>query len=787
MLKIRCGAAFDYPAGFTMKHIFALLLFLGIGSTVLGQDNFKISGYVKDAETGEDLPAATIQVAETGAAQATNNYGFYAFTLPPGNYTLKVSYIGYTPLVQPIVLDKNISLNLNISPQKGELQEVVITGDKPSDKVKEAQMSQLDLQIDKVKELPVLFGEVDILKTLQLLPGVQSGSEGTTGFYVRGGGPDQNLIILDEAIVYNASHLFGFFSVFNSDAIKGVELYKGGFPAQFGGRLSSVVDITLKEGNKKEFAGAGGIGLIASRLTLEGPIVKDKSSFIISGRRTYLDVFTRAINRANKGKENFNPIPDYYFYDLNAKVNYDLGPKDRLFLSGYFGRDVFGFNQDAFNFDFNWGNSTLTARWNHILGARLFSNTTATFTRYQYRIKNKIDLFSASIGSDVQDLSLKSDFNYSPDQKHFVRFGGSAVYHTFGVSRISFKVGNDGGGDVAQDKEKFGTELGIYASDDWEVTPLLKVNAGLRISAFSIKDRLYGGPEPRVNARYLLNEKWSLKASYAFMNQYVHLVSNSGSSFPTDIWYPSTKTVRPQKSHQAALGYSTSLLKNKLYFTQEGYYKRLNQQIDFRDGAQLFFNPELDSEFVFGKGWSYGTEFFLEKREGKLTGWVGYTLSWSFRKFPDINSGQTFFPKYDRRHDISVVGIYEVSKRITLSATWVYGTGNTVSLPVAYAYTNDIQNSQPFISAIFTERNGYRMAPYHRMDLGIVWKFTPKWGTSDLTFSVYNLYNRRNPFILYIETEEVDDNVSLGLPIKSVAKQISLFPVIPTLTYNFRF
>ena len=770
-----------------LAFIFFLVNFLFCAANLHAQNRVTISGNVRDAATGEDLIGATVVAKGTNIGATTNAYGRYAITLPTGKYFLRISYIGYKSIEREVDATVSQQLDITLQPETTELKEVEIRADAPRNDLDRTQMSKVDIPITKVKELPAIFGEVDVLKTLQLLPGVQSGNEGTTGFFVRGGGSDQNLIVLDEALVYNASHLFGFFSVFNSDAIKNVEFYKGGFPAKFGGRLSSVVDVSLKDGNNQKFSGSGGIGLIASRLTLEGPIKKGKSSYIISGRRTYFDIFTRAYNEYKADDPEWNPIPDYYFYDLNAKVNYQLDSNDKLYLSGYFGRDVFGFNRNNFNFNFNWGNATGTARWNHSFSPRLFLNTTATYTNYNYEIANKFDKFNFRVGSNVQDYTLKTDFDYSASEKHYITFGLSGIYHRFGVGRLQIES-TDNTFNISQNTTLEGTELGAYISDDWDISPRVKFNYGLRGSGFVYKDEFYTGLEPRTSMRIKASEKVSFKASYTNMNQYVHLVSNSGASLPTDIWYPSTKKVKPQISNQIAAGITALLFGDKLLLTNEVYYKWMNRQIDFRDGAQLFVNPELENEFVFGRGWSYGNEIFLEKREGDFTGWISYTLSWSYRKFDAINQGEKFFPKYDQRNNISVVGSYKFSPRLTVSATWVYGDGNAFSLPIGYMYLNNLDGSRATLIPYYEKRNDLRMPAYHRMDVAAVWKFAPKWGSSDLTFSVYNVYNRRNPFSIYMDVETPDRNANeLRLPKGASIMQISLFPIIPSVTYNFKF
>lgn len=777
--------------GGSNKLLFLLpLFFLFFNQHLSAQAQYSISGNIKDKETGESLLGATIFVKETGGGVAADNNGFYTLTLPAGTYTLRISFISYQSIEQKVVLNGNKKLDFFLGTSAKELKEVVVSGTANTQRrdLEKTQMGKVEISIQQIKKLPAIFGEVDILKTLQLLPGVSSGSEGSTGFYVRGGGPDQNLILLDEATVYNASHLFGFFSVFNSDAVKSVELYKGGYPARYGGRLSSVVDVNLKEGNLKKYGATGGIGLIASRLTLEGPIVKDRSSFVVSGRRTYFDVFTRAYNKSKENDTDFTPIPDYFFYDLNGNANYQLDSSNKLYVSGYFGRDAFGFSRNALNFNFNWGNATASAKWNHIFSDRLFLNSTATFTDYNYVIKNKFDLFEFELGSSIQDWAVREELDYKPDVAHRMKAGAEYIYHKFGIGRV--QIGSaDKSVQFANDSKQFGNEVAVYALDEWEVTDKLKLDGGLRASGFITKNKTYYGLEPRAAARYKLNEDISLKGSYTRMYQYLHLVANTGASLPTDLWYPSNKVVKPQYADQLATGITFLLFGEKIIVTDEVYYKWLYNQIDFRDGAQLFFNPLLDEEFVFGKGWSYGNEIFIEKREGKVTGWIGYTLANTQRKFPDINNGEPFSPKYNTRHDVKIVLSYEVSKRVTISGTWVYTSGNFTTLPIGYAYFNDIGSVRTRITPVIDKRSNYQMAPYHRMDLALVWKLLPKWGDADLTFSIYNVYNRLNPFFLYNEMNIPGrSSPTLRLPTApATAYQVSLFPIIPSVTFNFKF
>jgi hypothetical protein len=756
-----------------------------------------ISGTVSDSENGETLIGAFVEEMYTGKGTTTNEYGFYSLSFDKGGpVNLEFTYVGFEAKTIQFELRRDTVINIELG-SGVLLNEVVVKSESFREQLNSTEMSVETLTPKEAKVIPALFGEVDIIKTIQLKPGISSGSEGSSGLYVRGGGNDQNLIALDEALVYNANHLFGFFSTFNADAIKDVKIYKGGFPAQYGGRLSSVIDVKLKEGNQKKFAGSGGIGLISSRLTLEGPIIKDKSSFMVSGRRTYVDLITRQINRANDGNEDFNPIPDYYFYDLNAKVNYTLSDKDRLFLSGYFGRDVFGFDGDFFDFDFDWGNATGTARWNHVFNARLFANTTFTYSDYQYNIANRVTGFSFDLGSQVRDANLKTDFYYALNDKHTIRFGAQGTYHAFTVGRL--KAGSDDGEISFSAGEDFdGTEMAVYGSDEIVFNERLKVNAGLRLSGFVNDGEFFYGIEPRLSSKYSLNERLSLKGSYARMYQYVHLVSNSAIALPTDIWYPSTELVRPQVSDQIAVGGSFQLAPDIL-LTNEYFYKWLDNQVDFKDHAQLFANDQLEQEFAFGDGYAYGMEVGIEKTEGRLTGWIGYTLSYIRRgnftlaQGGQIMDGRYFPPRHDRRHDLSVVGIYELNKRLTLTGSFVYGSGDISWLPSGRFFFQDVDGANSFPAVpVYGDRNSFRLPAYHRLDLGMVIRFFPKWGESNLTISVYNAYDRRNPYLLFLEPEFEDvlgpeGNVVGEALVGVAAKQVSLFPVLPSLTWNFEF
>ena len=766
-----------------------LLAFLLFPALLAAQTTATVSGSLRDALNGETLIGATVEAVGLGKGNVSNEYGFYSFSLPVGrdSVTLRFSYIGYGTELRRVKPLGNIKLDVALRPEGSILEEVVIKANSLSERVKSTEMSVATIGTKEVKAVPALFGETDIIKILQLKPGFTPGSEGTTGLFVRGGNNDQNLIVLDEAVVYNANHLFGFFSTFNSDAVKDLKVYKGGFPAQYGGRLSSVIDVRMKEGNNQKFSGSGGLGLIASRLTLEGPIQKNKSSFVVSGRRTYADLITRQINKANEGKEDYNPIPDYYFYDLNTKVNFTLSDRDRLYLSGYFGRDVFGFKNETFDFRFDWGNTTGTARWNHVFGPHLFANTTFTYSDYRYRIQNILQGFSFKLGSNVKDANTKVDFYYQPSNRHTVRFGANATYHDFIVGR--FKAGSDDGSINFESGQTYnGMEYGLYANDEWAATARLKLSYGARISAWQNQPAFYANFEPRAAANYAFNEKWSLKASYSRMSQYVHLLASSGLSLPTDIWYPSTKGIKPEISDQIALG-TTRLVGDNILVTWEAWYKWLQRQIDFKDGAEIYGNKNLENELSVGRGYAFSPmELEIEKKEGRLTGWIGYTLSWSKRGgFPDINNGSFFSTRFDTRHNLSVVGIYSLSKRWQLTATWVYTSGYVTWLPSGRFSVQDVGGAPlQAIVPYYGPRNTFRMPAYTRSDLGVVWKWRTKRLENDLTLSVYNATDRRNPYFIYIDADTQESPLG-EIPTRIKAKQVSLFPVLPSITWNFKF
>ncbi len=771
-----------------------------------------LRGIVRDARTREPLIGATVAVPELNRGTASDADGRYELTLPAGRFEVRATFLGYQTLTRTVSLQSaDTRADFSLESTEKQLDEAVVEGtqEKLSDKLKSQQMSVERLTIAEARLLPALFGEVDILKTLQLKPGVQNGGEGTTGLFVRGGSNDQNLVLLDGALVYNPQHLFGLFSVFNPDAVSGVDLYKGGFPAQFGGRLSSVVDVKSRDGVEDKWHASGGVGLISSRLTLEGPLPRlpgradttatgdarrKTGTLVLAGRRTYFDIFTRQLNRANEGREDYDPIPDYYFQDFNAKATWDLSDSDRLTVTGYLGRDIFGFQSpNGFDFGFQWGNTVGSARWTRRIRPDLTLISTLSSSNYRYEIENKFQTFTFNLSSRVNDLTLRSDLLWTGRPDHAVQVGVAATGHRFGVGRLQAGT-TDGTVSFGNDITYYGTEYGLYAQDDWTISPRVVLSYGLRASAFANGGQVYAAPEPRLATRYSLGENTSLKLSYTQMRQYVHLVTNSGASLPTDVWYPSNKTVKPQFAQQGALGFSHLFGHGHWLFTQEMYYKWMNRVVDFRDGAQLFVNPNLDEEFLFGRGYAYGSEFYLERKDGRLTGWVGYTLAWANRRFDNafgrgatINDGRTFPTTYDRRHNLTAVAIFKLSRRIHLTSSFVFSSGSPTTIAAKrFLYLGPPGNDIDFVP-VFPDRNSYRLADYHRLDLGVVLKMRPRHGESDLTLSIYNAYNRRNPYFVYYDIPEgliPNPNLS-GERIK--AKQVSLFPIIPALTYNFRF
>ncbi|SDE49226.1 Outer membrane receptor proteins, mostly Fe transport [Dyadobacter soli] len=795
---------------------FLLIALLCIHASACAQ-RITISGFIKEAKSQEQLPGASVYIAGSPYGVESNTYGFYSLTIPMADSAVvTISCVGYQKQERTIRINGNEQLNVWLVPDN-QLNEVVVKTHR-DDPLSSVQMSQINVPIQQIRKIPAIFGEKDVLKVLQLMPGVQKGTEGQTGLYVRGGGPDQNLIILDDAVVYNANHLFGFFSVFNSDAIKSVELTKGGFPARYGGRLSSVVEMHMKEGSKDQVHGEGGIGLIASRLTLEGPIRKNKSSFLISARRTYLDIIAMPfISMRQKGTDEKAKL-GYYFYDLNAKVNFDLGKTDKLYVSSYFGRDKYYERQKndrgESSAGLNWGNATATLRWNHLFSQRLFMNTSVIASNFRFGVSNYTKekpgapasdrAFELKYASSIHDIGWKTDFDFYPSPRHSVKFGGQLTFHRFLPSAMVIE-GSFSENPVEQsDPAVSALETGLYIEDTWQPFDILKLNMGLRFTSFKVGKKNYHQPEPRLSTALRLSKNLSLKASYAYMTQYVHLLSNTGLGLPTDLWVPSTDRLAPQRSRQVALGIAKNLQNPALTLTLESYYKNMSNILNYKEGASfLRINGDnaralsWQDNITDGKGWSYGAELLLQRKTGRLSGWIGYTLSWTFWKFPELNQGNRFFPRYDRRHDVSLVGIYELNDHITLSSTWVYGTGNAVTLPVAtftgaeeYLYARfdptDATNDG-FFDLPLTEYDGvsnFRGESYHRLDLAIQFRKKKKKYERTWEVAVYNVYNRKNPFFYNMKENFNSDTPATE---RFVLTKYSLFPVMPSVSYNFKF
>lgn len=752
---------------------------------------------VVDKETGEPLIGANVMVTSPEKGTITDEYGKATLRLPAGDScTLELGYVGYQPLELRMFLDRDRSLQLSMRTGVA-LEEVLVLGHSDQGGLRTPEMSVEELSSSEVALLPLILGERDLLKALQLKPGIPSGSEGNNGFFVRGGGNDQNLFLLDGAPVFSPTHLFGFFSTFHTDAIEGLKLYKGGFPPRYGGRLSSIVEVSARAGDRESFRGKGGIGLLSSRLLVEGPLKKEKASFLVSGRRTYIDLFTRPINAANRDREDFEPIPNYNFYDLQAKLSWEPNEKDAFSWTGFFGRDQLKLGESEFDFRYRWGNAATSFRWNRLLSNTLSANNTLSYSNYNYGITNEITGFTFFVGSDITNTSAKTDWTWQAHPKHLLRFGATIGLNWFTVGRVR---GADDQGDAEFDAgQSFRAfDWAAYVSDEWQISSRLSSVLGFRWSGFTQGGVVYQAAEPRINLNFEWAPSFSLKASYARMVQPLHLVSTGAVALPTDIWYPSTPEVRPQAADQVAAGLVWNL-RPGWWLTAEAYYKRLHRLLDFVDGAELFGNPNLQEEFAIGRGEAYGMEWSLEKKSGKTRGWIGYTLAFTQRGdfsplAPDATfSQQGFFsPIYDRRHDLSVVLMHEFSKRFALSATFVYGSGDQRWLPVGRTTFQDIPGAVfESIVPVFGDRNTYRLPPYHRLDLGCTYKFFPKWGEHELSFTLVNAYNRRNAYFVYfeLETREVTDpnNNTFEIPVEIHPRQVSLFPIIPSLSWNFKF
>jgi hypothetical protein len=795
----------------------SLFLFFFFFSLALIAQNYTISGYVTDGKNGETLISSSLFESATRKGTVTNAYGFYSLTVAKGDIDLVYSYIGYAPQHRKFNLTKDTTINIKLG-ESVELNEITVLGNRKELGVHGSQMSAIDIPIAQIKAVPCLFGETDVIKALQLLPGVKAGTEGSAGMYVRGGGPDENLLLLDGVPVYNVNHAFGFFSVFNADAIKNVTLYKGSFPARFGGRLSSVVDITMKDGDNKKYHGDVSLGLISSKINIEGPILNENTTFNFSARRTYGDLLIKPLlafaSSASPDKVNAG----YYFYDVNAKLSHKFSDKDRLYFSAYMGDDVIFVKTETNSFyldngarrseniglNWNWGNIVSALRWNHILSNKLFMNTTAAYTRYRFDMGvgmenitkganvSNTDYSKLGYHSGIEDYSAKVDFDYAPNTNHDVKFGAAYTFHTFspGVLWTKSRTTMDSTVQTTDisvgDKNVVSHETALYAEDNITVNYFLKANVGMHFSSFFVQDEFYKSLQPRLGLRFLVNDQLSFKAGYSYMKQYIHLLSNSSITLPTDLWVPVTKRIAPMESHQYSTGAFYSI-PNIVELSVESYFKSMNNLIEYKDGSSFMGSSTgWEDKVNMGRGWAYGIEFLAQKTVGKTTGWVGYTWSKAERIFDrpgqEINFGEVFPAKYDRRHDVSIVVSHKLSKAIDFAATWVYSTGNCSTLALqnyAAANLNDnsglsyYNNSLPQI----THRNNYRFNDYHRLDLGVNFHKKKKYGIRTWNISVYNVYRQLNPFLVYPSSENGNPNL----------KQVTLFPIIPSVSYSYKF
>lgn len=775
-----------------------LLIGLGLGLPVVSaqESSITVSGTVTDSETGELIVGAALYVAAQDAGVISNQYGYYSLTLQGDSVSMVVSHVAYTPQVLIYSLQADLVLDISMVPATLNLEELEVTATVES-ALQTTQMSAVSIPVKDVENLPTILGESDVLRIIQLLPGIQSGVEGSTGLYVRGGGPDQNLYLLDGTQVYNPSHLFGFLGTFNSDAIKDVRVLKGGFPARYGGRLSSVIDLTMKEGNMKRFAGTGSIGFLASRLTLEGPIKQDRASFLISARRSYADLLMRPFLSEN---ENFG----YYFSDLNLKTNAVINKNNRIYLSGYWGEDRLHSEYtysvgDEDKEQLSWSNLTATARWNHIFGPRLFSNVLVGYTNYALNVDSEYQYdtgdgkyrYEDSYESGIRDLHARLDVEFIPSSSHSVRFGAGAQHHSFltgAYEEISLINNVIDDSTASPSRRSSGREFQAYVEDDWRLSSRIRLNTGIHASSFLIDDRTYVSIEPRVSGLFRLNSNTSMKASLAYMQQYIHLLATtSGLSLPTDLWVPATAKIQPQRSWQVAGGVVRSLSAGKFELSLEGYYKRMDNLIEYKDGADYFdtIYGTWEDRVVSGIGAAYGGELFFQKKSGRTTGWIGYTLSWSRRKFDEINHGRWFPYRYDRRHDAALVVSYKLSPRLDISGTWIYGTGQAVTLPVGYlitephlwySFARERQGAATY--QVQSSRNGARLPDYHRLDIGLRMHRTLKRVKRTLSVGTYNTYSRKNAISIIADQDEYGD---------IVFKKFSILPILPSISYQLSF
>jgi hypothetical protein len=763
-----------------------LLLFI-VGClcvTGVSAQKITISGYVKDEASKEALIGASVVNANAKTGTSTNQYGFFSLTVAKSDtIELLISYQGYRIQAKKIFAKENLQLNVLLEADEGTLGEVIINAAKNNRNVQKAQMGVIDVPLRAIKNLPVLLGERDIMKIIQLLPGVQGGQEGTTGFYVRGGNLDQNLVQLDEATVYNPNHLFGLFSTFNVNAINSVQLIKGGFPAEYGGRLSSILNITMKEGNKRNFQVEGGIGLLSNNLTVQGPIQKNKSSFIISARRSHIDLLLKGFSAAKGSKKSTS----YKFYDVNAKMNFELGSKDHLFLSFFKGNDNAAYNNaNSLNYTTDFGNSTATLRWNHLFGSKIFSNTSVIYNDYNLGLSTSQNNYYSLLYTGVRDVTAKTDFTITPNTKHKIKAGFTYTRHRLSPASFSAAIPRRGNRlkiNVDSIQKLYSNEMAFYLGDEFDASEKFSVNYGIRVPLFTASGKTYSFIEPRITTKLSVGPNASIKASYTKMNQFLHLIPNSTAGLPTDIWVPSSNKTKPQSSTQYALGYFQNFKDNEIETSVEVYYKNMDNQVLFGEGKQLRINVNLDSLIVHGQGDSYGAEFFVKKNTGKLTGWISYTLSKTTQKFKDLNFGKEFPFKYDRRHNLSVTASYQFTKAWTFSSVFVFSTGAAYTVPTGRISTLNSGTIFEGNYFVYEGRNNNRLASYHRLDIAASNKKTVKMFKKryerEWVFGLYNTYSRQNPYFVYFEID--------ALTSKPTAKQVSLLPIIPSVSFNFKF
>ncbi len=756
-----------------------LALFLVLCSTLCKAQNITFSGYVRDEISKEALINATVKSINTKSGVITNQYGYFSITVPKADTTtFLISYSGYEPVIKKVVNGQSVQMNILLRTNLNNLKEVTVSGNRNNDNVTKPQMGVIDVPIQSIKDLPVLLGERDILKIVQLLPGVQQGQEGTTGFYVRGGNLDQNLIQLDEATLYNPNHLFGLFSTFNVNSVNSVKLIKGGFPAQYGGRLSSILDITLKDGNKTKYETEAGVGLLSANLTFQGPIQKNRSSFIVSARRSYINLLLHPLT---------SNTTSYTFYDLNAKINYELGLKDHLFLSVFKGNDDASYTGlNSLNYGTNFGNSTATLRWNHLYGNKVFSNTSLIYNDYHLQLGTTQTSYYEVLYTGIKDINAKTDFTASLNT-HTLKFGVNYIYHTLYPAAVSAKVPKKGSFQrINTDSipRRYSSEAAFYVNDEYSLSDKFSINYGIRLPMFSGGNKTYFFAEPRITTEYTLDDKTSLKASYTRMNQFVHLVPNNTASLPADIWLSSSQVIKPQNSTQVSLGLFKNYKNNEIEASIEAYYKTMDNQVLFKEGTQIGLNTNLDQSLTFGKGKSYGVELFLKKSFGRLTGWASYTLSKTTQQFTEINFGNPFPAAFDRRHNLALVGTYELSKKWSFSADFVFSSGKPYTLPAGKVIVYGDGSLYDNYYYDYTSRNNSRLAAYNRLDVSVSnkkqgmffkkYKYEREW-----VFGLYNIYSRANPYFVYLTIDPVTK-----IP---QAKQVSLLPIIPSVSYNIKF